>query len=103
LLNEQLERWMTIITLKKTRINLKFRLDRDVNGAARGVRRRSSGPCRPNDQPTLQSDPIPGRRAIPPLKSALQGELYDAASTVLSQKLSQIDSPAGQSAGDLRT
>src|ERR1700744_3159278 len=81
------------------RITLQFGLDRDIDGAARDVQAainaaradlqhsRRTNPTQPQGNPadapililTLTSD------------TATRGELYDAASTVLAQKLSQVD------------
>src|SRR5580704_2900000 len=85
-------------TVGSTRINLQFGLDRDINGAARDVQ--AAIVAARVDLPTsLRSNPIykkvnPADAPILILAltsdTARQGELYDAASTVLSQKLSQI-------------
>jgi len=82
-----------------TRINLQFGLDRDINGAARDVQAAINAAHA--DLPTnLRSNPT--YRKVNPADAPIlilaltsdtmrQGELYDAASTVLSQKLSQVD------------
>jgi multidrug efflux pump len=86
-------------TVGGTRINLQFGLGRDINGAARDVQAAINAAHA--DLPTsLRSNPT--YRKVNPADSPVlilaltsdtlrQGELYDAASTVLSQKLSQID------------
>jgi multidrug efflux pump len=86
-------------TVGGTRINLQFGLSRDINGAARDVQAAINAAHA--DLPTsLRSNPT--YRKVNPADSPVlilaltsdtlrQGELYDAASTVLSQKLSQID------------
>jgi multidrug efflux pump len=86
-------------TVGFTRINLQFGLDRDINGAARDVQAAINAAYA--DLPTnLRSNPI--YRKVNPADApililaltsdtARQGELYDTASTVLSQKLSQVD------------
>src|SRR6202789_2045798 len=85
-------------TVGMTRINLQFGLDRDINGAARDVQAGMQAAFA--DLPTtLRSNPT--YRKVNPAdapililaltsKSELQGELYDAADSVLAQKLSQI-------------
>jgi multidrug efflux pump len=85
-------------TVGSTRINLQFGLDRDINGAARDVQAaivaaRVDLPSSLRSNPTYKKvNPADSPILILALTSdtALQGELYDAASTVLSQKLSQI-------------
>jgi multidrug efflux pump len=85
-------------TVGSTRINLQFGLDRDINGAARDVQAAIVG-ARVDLPSSLRANPI--YKKVNPADSpililaltsdtARQGELYDAASTVLSQKLSQI-------------
>jgi multidrug efflux pump len=85
-------------TVGSTRINLQFGLDRDINGAARDVQAAIVA-ARVDLPSSLRSNPI--YKKVNPADSpililaltsdtARQGELYDAASTVLSQKLSQI-------------
>jgi multidrug efflux pump len=81
------------------RINLQFGLDRDINGAARDVQAAINAAHA--DLPTsLRSNP--SYRKVNPADAPIlilaltsdtqrQGELYDAASTVLSQKLSQVE------------
>jgi multidrug efflux pump len=85
-------------TVGSARINLQFSLDRDINGAARDVQAaivaaRVDLPSSLRSNPTYKKvNPADSPILILALTSdtALQGELYDAASTVLSQKLSQI-------------
>ncbi len=80
------------------RINLQFGLNRDINGAARDVQAainaaRADLPTSLRSNPTYKKvNPADAPILILALTSdtARQGELYDAASTVLSQKLSQI-------------
>ena len=86
-------------TVGSARINLQFGLGRDINGAARDVQAAINAAHA--DLPTsLRSNPT--YRKVNPADAPIlvlaltsdtlrQGELYDAASTVLSQKLSQID------------
>ncbi len=86
-------------TVGAVRINLQFGLDRDINGAARDVQAAINAAHA--DLPTdLRSNPT--YRKVNPADSPIlilaltsdtmrQGELYDAASTVLSQKLSQVE------------
>ncbi len=86
-------------TVGSVRINLQFGLGRDINGAARDVQAAINAAHA--DLPTsLRSNPT--YRKVNPADAPIlvlaltsdtlrQGELYDAASTVLSQKLSQID------------
>src|SRR6202158_2969197 len=86
-------------TVGGTRITLQFGLNRDINGAARDVQAAINAAHA--DLPTsLRSNPT--YRKVNPADAPIlilaltsdtlrQGELYDAASTVLSQKLSQID------------
>jgi multidrug efflux pump len=86
-------------TVGTTRINLQFGLGRDINGAARDVQAainaaRVDLPSSLRENPTYRKvNPADAPILILALTSetALQGELYDAASTVLSQKLSQVD------------
>jgi multidrug efflux pump len=82
-----------------TRITLQFGLNRDINGAARDVQAainaaRADLPASLRSNPTYRkSNPADAPILILALTSdtARRGELYDAASTVLSQKLSQVD------------
>jgi multidrug efflux pump len=81
------------------RINLQFGLNRDINGAARDVQAainaaRADLPTSLRSNPTYRKvNPADAPILILALTSDTmrQGELYDAASTVLSQKLSQVD------------
>jgi multidrug efflux pump len=81
------------------RINLQFGLNRDINGAARDVQAAINA-ARVDLPTSLRSNPT--YRKVNPADAPIlilaltsdtlrQGELYDAASTVLSQKLSQVD------------
>jgi multidrug efflux pump len=86
-------------TVGSTRITLQFGLNRDINGAARDVQAainaaRADLPVSLRSNPTYKKvNPADAPILILALTSDTmrQGELYDAASTVLSQKLSQID------------
>src|SRR3984957_14187748 len=86
-------------TVGSVRINLQFGLNRDLNGAARDVQAainasRADLPTSLRSNPTYKKvNPADAPILILALTSDTmrQGELYDAASTVLSQKLSQID------------
>jgi multidrug efflux pump len=86
-------------TVGSTRITLQFGLNRDINGAARDVQAainaaRADLPASLRTNPTYRKvNPADAPILILALTSDTlrQGELYDAASTVLSQKLSQID------------
>jgi multidrug efflux pump len=86
-------------TVGATRINLQFGLDRDINGAARDVQAAINA-ARADLPSSLRSNPT--YRKVNPADAPIlvltltsdtmqQGDLYDAASTVLSQKLSQVD------------
>src|SRR5579871_5522955 len=83
----------------QARIVLQFGLDRDINGAARDVQAaivaaRADLPTSLRSNPTYRKfNPADAPILILALtsKTARQGELYDAASTVLAQKLSQVD------------
>ncbi len=81
------------------RINLQFGLNRDINGAARDVQAAINA-ARVDLPTSLRSNP--SYKKVNPADAPIlilaltsdtmrQGELYDAASTVLSQKLSQVD------------
>jgi multidrug efflux pump len=86
-------------TVGSTRINLQFGLDRDINGAARDVQAAINAahadlPASLRNNPTYRKvNPADAPILILALTSDTlrQGELYDAASTVLSQKLSQVE------------
>jgi multidrug efflux pump len=86
-------------TVGSVRINLQFGLNRDINGAARDVQAAINAahadlPTSLRSNPTYKKvNPADAPILIIALTSdtARQGELYDAASTVLSQKLSQVD------------
>src|ERR1700686_4249080 len=86
-------------TVGSTRITLQFGRNRDINGAARDVQAainaaRADLPTSLRSNPTYRKvNPADAPILILALTSDTlrQGELYDAASTVLSQKLSQID------------
>src|SRR5262244_2465878 len=82
-----------------TRITLQFGLNRDINGAARDVQAainaaRADLPTSLRSNPTYRKvNPADAPILILALTSstATRGDLYDAASTVLAQKLSQIE------------
>src|ERR1700688_966318 len=82
-----------------TRITLQFGLNRDINGAARDVQAainaaRADLPTSLRSNPTYRKvNPADAPILVLTLTSdtATRGELYDAASTVLAQKLSQVD------------
>jgi multidrug efflux pump len=86
-------------TVGATRITLQFGLNRDINGAARDVQAainaaRADLPASLRSNPTYRKvNPADAPILILALTSDTlrQGELYDAASTVLSQKLSQVE------------
>src|SRR5579883_1691748 len=86
-------------TVGAVRINLQFGLNRDINGAARDVEAAINA-ARVDLPTSLRSNPT--YRKVNPADAPIlilaltsdtmrQGELYDAATTVLSQKLSQVD------------
>ena len=89
----------SVSTVGAARINLQFGLNRDINGAARDVQAAINAAHA--DLPTsLRTNP--SYRKVNPADAPIlilaltsdtlrQGELYDAASTVVSQKLSQVD------------
>ena len=80
-------------------ITLQFGLDRDINGAARDVQAainaaRADLPSSLRSNPTYRKvNPADAPVLILALTSDTlpRGDLYDAATTVLSQKLSQVD------------
>jgi multidrug efflux pump len=82
-----------------TRITLQFGLNRDINGAARDVQAainaaRADLPTSLRSNPTYRKvNPADAPILILTLTSdtLTRGDLYDAASTVLAQKLSQVD------------
>jgi multidrug efflux pump len=86
-------------TVGATRITLQFGLNRDINGAARDVQAAINA-ARVDLPASLRSNPT--YRKVNPADAPIlilaltsdtlrQGQLYDAASTVLSQKLSQVE------------
>ncbi len=83
----------------QTRITLQFGLDRDINGAARDVQAAINAaqadlPANLLSQPVYRKvNPADAPVLILALTSATltRGQMYDAASTVLQQQLSQID------------
>jgi multidrug efflux pump len=86
-------------TVGNTRIILQFGLSRDINGAARDVQAainaaRADLPTSLRSNPTYRKvNPADAPILIMTLTSdtMTRGELYDAASTVLAQKLSQVE------------
>jgi multidrug efflux pump len=81
------------------RINLQFGLNRDINGAARDVQAAINA-ARVDLPSSLRSNPT--YRKVNPADAPIlilaltsdtfrQGDIYDAATTVLAQKLSQVD------------
>jgi multidrug efflux pump len=86
-------------TVGTTRITLQFGLNRDINGAARDVQAainaaRADLPTNLRTNPTYRKvNPADAPILILTLTSdtATRGDLYDAASTVLAQKLSQVE------------
>jgi multidrug efflux pump len=86
-------------TVGGTRITLQFGLNRDINGAARDVQAainaaRVDLPTSLRSNPTYRKvNPADAPILILTLTSdtATRGDLYDAASTVLAQKLSQVE------------
>src|SRR6202007_3160124 len=86
-------------TVGSTRITLQFGLNRDINGAARDVQAAMNA-ARAALPPSLRTNPT--YRKVNPADApilvltltsdtATRGEVYDAASTVLAQKLSQVE------------
>jgi multidrug efflux pump len=85
-------------TVGSTRITLQFGLDRDIDGAARDVQAainaaRADLPASLRSNPTYRKvNPADAPIMILALTSGTltQGQIYDAATTVLEQKLSQV-------------
>ena len=86
-------------SLGNTRVTLQFDLERDINGAARDVQAalnaaRALLPTGMPSNPTYRKvNPADSPILILSLTSSSmsRGELYDVASTVLTQRLSQVD------------
>ena len=86
-------------TLGQTRVTLQFDLSRDIDGAARDVQAainaaRTLLPTGLPSNPTYRKvNPADAPFMIIALTSATmtQGQMYDAASTILAQKLSQVE------------
>jgi len=85
--------------LGSARITLQFDMDRDIDGAARDVQAAINA-ARTDLPPTLRSNP--SYRKVNPADAPImilaltsdtmsQGEMYDAVSTILQQKLSQVE------------
>src|SRR6516165_7943226 len=89
-------------SLGSARITLQFGIDRDINGAARDVQAainaaRADLPASLRSNPTYRKfNPASAPILIYTLTSdtLMPAELYDAASTVLAQKLSQVEGSA---------
>jgi len=89
----------SISTVGSTRITLQFGLNRDINGAARDVQAainaaRADLPSSLRNNPTYKKvNPADAPILVLTLTSdtVTRGGLYDAASTVLAQKLSQVE------------
>jgi multidrug efflux pump len=86
-------------TMGSTHINLQFGLSRDINGAARDVQAAINA-ARADLPSNLQTNPIyhkvnPADAPVMVLAltsdTVTRGSLYDAASTILAAKLSQVD------------
>jgi len=84
-------------TLGNTRVVLQFDLNRDIDGAARDVQAainaaRSQLPPLPNNPTYRKINPADAPVMILALTSDMldRGQMYDAASTILAQKLSQV-------------
>ena len=85
-------------TVGSTRVVLQFGLDRDIDGAARDVQAainaaRADLPANLRSNPTYRkSNPADAPILILALTSSTltRGQLYDAATTVLQQRLSQL-------------
>src|SRR6201992_2500506 len=89
----------SVSSLGSARVNLQFNIDRNINGAARDVQAAINGaradlPTSLRTNPTYRKfNPASAPILIYTLTSdtMTRGDLYDAASTVLAQKLSQVD------------
>jgi multidrug efflux pump len=86
-------------TVGSTRVTLQFGLDRDINGAARDVQAAINAahadlPASLRSNPTYRKvNPADAPIMILALTSSTltQGQIYDAASSIMAQKLSQVD------------
>jgi len=93
--------------LGSTRVTLQFELDRDIDGAARDVQAainasRNTLPTSLPSNPTYRKvNPADAPIIIFALTSATmsQGQMYDAASTIIAQKLSQVQGVGQVSVG----
>ncbi|HTH95383.1 MAG TPA: multidrug efflux RND transporter permease subunit [Rhodocyclaceae bacterium] len=82
-----------------TRVTIQFELSRDINGAARDVQAaiNAARPLLPSGMPSMPTyrkvNPADSPVMIIALTSATmtRGQMYDAASTILAQRISQID------------
>ena len=88
----------SISSLGSTRVILQFDLDRDINGAARDVQgainaARSTLPAMPSNPSYRKVNPAGAPIMILSVTSdtLTRTQLYDAASTVLAQKISQLE------------
>jgi multidrug efflux pump len=89
----------SVSSVGSARINLQFGLDRDINGAARDVQAainaaRADLPTNLRSNPTyrkVNSSDSPILILALTSDTMRQGELYDAATTVISQKMSQVE------------
>jgi multidrug efflux pump len=84
-------------SLGSTRVTLQFDLSRDIDGAARDVQAainaaRSILPTMPSNPNYKKVNPADAPVMILALtsKTLSQGQIYDAASTILAQKISQV-------------
>src|SRR5579863_5790751 len=86
-------------TLGTTSITLQFQLDRDINGAARDVQAAINGarsylPANLPSNPTWRKvNPADSPIMIIALTSDIytRGQMYDTASTIMQQRMSQVD------------
>ena len=87
-------------TQNSTNIQLIFGLDRNIDGAPRATCRRRSSARAPTCPSCLRTNPTyrKANQASPPVivlamtsDALTQGQIYDAANTILAQKLSQVD------------
>src|SRR6187399_1631169 len=94
-------------SLGSTRVTLQFELSRDIDGAARDVQAainaaRGTLPTSLPDNPTYRKvNPADAPIVILALTSdtMAQGQMYDAASTIIAQKLAQVEGVGQVSVG----